>query len=65
MKKINLDGLKNVLSPKEMKNVTGGSGVFYCWCGHDSFNVFADTCSEAISATKGLCGGSCFCSDYD
>jgi len=24
-KKINLEGLKNVLSPKEMKNVKGGS----------------------------------------
>ena len=24
---INLNGLKNVLSPKEMKNVTGGSDI--------------------------------------
>jgi len=30
MKKINLNGLKNVLSPKEMKNVKGGT--YTCEC---------------------------------
>ena len=29
-KKISLNGLENVLSPKEMKNVKGGSGGFCC-----------------------------------
>jgi len=40
---ISIDGLKNVLSPKELKNITGGSGPGGCqvcdskcsgkWCG--------------------------------
>ena len=33
MKKINLNGLKNVLSSKEMKNITGGSGPCRAECG--------------------------------
>ena len=31
MKRISLNGLKNVLSPKEMKNLMGGSDL-YCTC---------------------------------
>ena len=30
--KINLNGLKNVLSPKEMKNITGGSIICHLSC---------------------------------
>ena len=33
-KKICLDGLKKVLSPNEMKNVTGGSGCVRVECGN-------------------------------
>jgi len=62
-KKINLDGLKNVLSPKEMKNVTGGSGSYTCWCGSNTFAVNADSCSDAKDAVNTICGGGCSCYD--
>ena len=48
IKKINLNELKNVLSPKEMKNVTGGSGGIMCSSSFGYFPVdFCDDC-EAI-----------------
>ena len=43
-KKINLKGLQNVLSPKEMKNIKGGSGQGVCcdrltdYCSHYTCN---------------------------
>jgi len=45
LKKINLRGLSNILSEKELKNVVGGSGS----CSHDGageyvFNVFYQGC---------------------
>ena len=39
---ISIDALKKVLSPKEMKNVTGGSGSCTCVCGANSGPI---TCS--------------------
>ena len=63
MKRITLDGLQNVLSPKEMKNVIGGSGCCiidhggggaawgYC-AGHDGDN--ACTCTNN-NQCHGLC----------
>ena len=57
-KKINLEGLKNVLSPKEMKNITGGSRCccgmgteIYCEDGRDMSWVI-DYCGDK--------GGGCF-----
>ena len=43
-KKINLEGLKNVLSPKEMKNVKGGScsDGFECYCGSNFVGCYSD-----------------------
>ena len=40
MKKISIDGLTNVLSPKEMKQVTGGvdSGTFF-WCYYNNVEI--------------------------
>ena len=32
---ISISGLKKVLSPKELKNITGGSNT--CWCFCDGF----------------------------
>jgi hypothetical protein len=49
--KINLDGLKNVLTPKEMKNVTGGSGP----CDQDS-------CSGLCEGGGG--SGECYMTDF-
>ena len=36
-KKINLEGLTNVLSPSEMKKVTGGAERMYPRCGPDEW----------------------------
>ena len=67
-KKISHSGLKKVMSPKEMKNVTGGSGICdeygsgLCWveCKNGD-KACASTCDYA--ATQ--CGGgglvSCVC----
>ena len=61
MKKISLDGLTNVLSPKEMKNITGGSMMLCCWggcsctdlmCGHGG----TDDCSEYAGSSCSQCG---------
>ena len=58
--KINLNGLKNVLSPKEMKNVTGGSGEicsspYPCWvrCGNGAAGCIND-CESACSDRGGV-----------
>ena len=51
-KKINLEGLKNVLSPKEMKNVKGGSGGT-CHCTGGGIH-HVDECSKSIC--EGYCG---------
>jgi len=56
--KINLNGLKNVLSKKEMKDVTGGSSgmcpVNYCMSG--------DSCDGGAGTCQYVGGGRCDCS---
>ena len=60
-KKINLDGLKNVLSPKEMKNVKGGSGRCSgsgnCGNGpcHDDYYGVDGTCMEGSVGDRPMC----------
>jgi len=40
MKKINLKGISEILSEKEMKNVMGGSSTGYCYqCGNGNDNI--------------------------
>ena len=59
-KKINLDGLTNVLSPKEMKNVTGGSGSrCCCGMGTDIYCVNGVDINWVIDNCPGGMGG-CF-----
>ena len=58
---ISIDGLKNVLSPKEMKNVLGGSnGIGRCgWSGADQVpclvNWSGDSCSDCNSFLASTC----------
>ena len=66
MKKISLDGLTNVLSPKEMKNVTGGSGSYsyYCVCnngpsGWSSGNSCWDAANWFTYINVNNCGAAC------
>ena len=69
-KLISLSGLKNVLSPKEMKNITGGSGI-RCCCGMGANSSCADTntddCDKAMQLVIDACSmfyggfGGCFC----
>ena len=49
---ISIDGLKNVLSPKEMKNVTGGSGI----CDNYGPNLCWVECSNGNKACASSCG---------
>ena len=58
MKKINLSGLKKVLSPKEMKNVLGGSIVGEitggrCWQGQCYCDI---TYNDGTTACEVPCG---------
>ena len=46
MNKISLGTLKNILTPKEMKNITGGSTFFVACAGGASFPVEAGSCNE-------------------
>ena len=67
-KKINLSELENVLSPKEMKNVLGGSGICdqygsgLCWviCGNGD-----KACASSCGYAEQRCGGGgvaeCYC----
>ena len=52
MEKINLDLLKIVLTPKEMKNITGGSASCHCMNGSV---VEVDECS--LSKCQSACEG--------
>ena len=70
MKKICFNGLKKVMSPKEMKNILGGSSSYRCCCGMgsniDCFDVTADSCRDAAWAISFVCGDNtsgCFCDD--
>ena len=62
---ISIDKLSKVLTPKEMKNITGGS--YRCFCSSAGFfNVYATSCSEALEGVSWVCGdygGGCFCDD--
>ena len=70
-KKISLETLKNVLLPKEMQNIMGGSGDsggYRCCCGmgsdSDCFDVNASSCITAVDAISFICPygmGGCFC----
>ena len=56
LKKISYSGLKKVLSPKEMKNITGGG--YTCTC--DGINWFEGnytSCMSALASAALLCGG--------
>ena len=58
MKKINLKGISEILSEKEMKNVMGGSGTGVCTitCNDGSQNN-ADSCPRSSSDGCGGHGG--------
>ena len=64
MKKIYLNELKKVLSPKEMKNVLGGSGVVgtaYCVCckvTNDYSGCSKNLCLTSLSSVLTECGTS-------
>ena len=47
MNKISLSNLQKVLSPKEMKNITGGSTYWVACADGSSFPVTADSCDIA------------------
>ena len=60
MKRINLKGLSEVLSEKELKNVLGGSSDDEKPCGLYCFNggemsCGVDVCPSSISAAEQLC----------
>ena len=57
-KKISFSGLKKVLSPKEMKNVTGGSGGGSCQV-QCSDNQIHDICCSDISDCIDECWSVC------
>jgi natural product precursor len=59
MKKISLNGLENTLSPKEMKNITGGSSYWIACCNSDGpgFSGTANSCDDAEEVAKLVCGG--------
>ena len=68
MKKIDLNGLKNVLGPKELKNIKGGSGVMCAWecCylggawGLDCISGFGSCSGPSAEVCEGYsapCGG--------
>jgi len=54
MEKINLDLLKIVLTPKEMKNVTGGSCTVRC--DGEDHDINCDSLSDCESQAYALCG---------
>ena len=55
MNKISYVGLKKVLTPKEMKNITGGSCTITCKEDNDDITTFyANSCGFAESL---WCGG--------
>ena len=56
MEKINLDVLKNVLTPKEMKNITGGSCAVDCKGSWHELNC--DEPSDCESQAYAVCGDS-------
>lgn len=66
MKKINLKGISEILSEKELKNVMGGSGGYRCCCGMGAnvscFDVNAESYNDALWALSYICsgGGGCF-----
>ena len=55
MKRISLNGLKNVLSPKEMKNVMGGS--YTCWCFCDGYAFEAKCPDDGSNCWELQCPG--------
>ena len=60
MKKISFSGLKKVLTPKEMKNITGGSDCSPTNCGgmtvHCSGSCWADAwCAGCDNGNKACC----------
>lgn len=73
MKKINLRGVSEILSEKELKNVMGGSGsgsgLLYCSCTNctnppyrSSWQAYYSTASDAENDINKICcgsGGSC------
>jgi natural product precursor len=56
MKKISLNGLENVLSPKEMKDINGGSNYWLICCNGASFSVTADLCDDVEHLAQIHCG---------
>ena len=56
MKKINLKGISEILSEKEMKNVMGGSGSCY-QCASGGTGYIADTGQDAFKTFLALCSG--------
>ena len=57
-KKISLNGLQNALSPKEMKDITGGS--YHYWigcCDGPSYSGIADSCEMVKWWAEEVCDG--------
>ena len=64
-KKISLDLLKIILTPREMKNVLGGSGdgdyCFICWIGGSKFKGTGVDASNCFDTAAALCDDSFVC----
>jgi natural product precursor len=58
-KKISLNGIKEILSNNEMKNVKGGSFA-YCWCG-STRTKYVSPEGRAYEMCRAYCNGSCEC----
>jgi len=54
MKKINLKGISEILSEKELKNVMGGS-VYICYCGSATISINASSLVAASQALASVC----------
>ena len=59
--KISYKSISDILSPKEMKNVLGGSGYVICVCDHTSYTIPSVTscddvnCNEKCDTYGGYC----------
>ena len=59
MKKICFNGLKKVLSEKEMKNVLGGSDTPCSECSGDAYTCWCNGVNIGKAASELCCAGYC------
>jgi len=63
IKKINLRGISEILSEKELKNVMGGSGSYMCYCKGSYVPVSGPDIVYAVVQNNIRCGnngGGCY-----